>query len=107
MISAYESIDLVERCILSGADAYMLKPLRMHELRNIWQCAPPPPATTATTATSATTATTATLHTHTTPPLAAHAAIPACTAPHRSAPIDAPRCRRAPRARPPPLRPAP
>ena len=37
MISAYESIDLVERCILSGADAYMLKPLRMHELRNIWQ----------------------------------------------------------------------
>ena len=37
MISAYESIDLVERCILSGADAYLLKPLRMHELRNIWQ----------------------------------------------------------------------
>jgi len=37
MISAYESIDLVEKCILSGADAYLLKPLRMHELRNIWQ----------------------------------------------------------------------
>ena len=26
MISAYESIDLVERCILSGTDAYMPKP---------------------------------------------------------------------------------
>ena len=37
MISAYESIDLVDQCILSGADAYLLKPLRMHELRNIWQ----------------------------------------------------------------------
>ena len=37
MISAYESIDLVEQCILSGADAYLLKPLRVHELRNIWQ----------------------------------------------------------------------
>ncbi len=37
MISAYESIDLVDQCILSGADAYLLKPLRMHELRNFWQ----------------------------------------------------------------------
>ena len=39
MMSAYESIDLVEQCILSGADAYLLKPLRVHELRNIWQYA--------------------------------------------------------------------
>lgn len=37
LISAYESIDLVESCILSGADAYLMKPLRVHELRNIWQ----------------------------------------------------------------------
>ncbi len=37
MMSAYESIDLVEQCILSGADAYLLKPLRLHEVRNIWQ----------------------------------------------------------------------
>merc|ERR1740130_433823 len=37
MISAYESIDLVQQCILSGADAYLLKPLRLQELRNIWQ----------------------------------------------------------------------
>jgi CheY-like chemotaxis protein len=39
LISAYESIDLVESCIQSGADAYLIKPLRMHELRNIWQYA--------------------------------------------------------------------
>jgi hypothetical protein len=25
------------QCILSGADAYLLKPLRVHELKNIWQ----------------------------------------------------------------------
>ena len=25
------------QCILSGADAYLLKPLRVHELTNIWQ----------------------------------------------------------------------
>jgi len=37
MMSAYESIDLVQQCILSGADAYLLKPLRVHELTNIWQ----------------------------------------------------------------------
>jgi len=37
MLSAYESIDLVQQCILSGADAYLLKPLRAHELTNIWQ----------------------------------------------------------------------
>lgn len=37
MLSAYESIDLVQQCILSGADAYLLKPLRVHELTNIWQ----------------------------------------------------------------------
>eukprot|EP00308_Calcidiscus_leptoporus_P016828 CAMPEP_0119356870 /NCGR_PEP_ID=MMETSP1334-20130426/5383_1 /TAXON_ID=127549 /ORGANISM="Calcidiscus leptoporus, Strain RCC1130" /LENGTH=378 /DNA_ID=CAMNT_0007370999 /DNA_START=180 /DNA_END=1313 /DNA_ORIENTATION=+ len=39
MVSAYESIDLVEKCILAGADAYLIKPLRAHELRNIWQYA--------------------------------------------------------------------
>ena len=35
MISAYESIDLVERCILSGADAYLLKPLRVRTSCNL------------------------------------------------------------------------
>ena len=32
------TIDLATwQCILSGADAYLLKPLRVHELTNIWQ----------------------------------------------------------------------
>ena len=31
------AVDLVQQCILSGADAYLLKPLRVHELTNIWQ----------------------------------------------------------------------
>ena len=37
MISAYESIDLVDQCILSGADAYLLKPLHIESVRHIWQ----------------------------------------------------------------------
>lgn len=37
MVSANESTSLVEQCVAQGADAYMLKPMRVLELKNLWQ----------------------------------------------------------------------
>ena len=43
VVTRARALALSEPLSLPGADAYMLKPLRMHELRNIWQCALSPP----------------------------------------------------------------
>merc|ERR1712185_834115 len=37
MISSNEQQQMVEACILAGADSYLFKPLRLADFANIWQ----------------------------------------------------------------------
>jgi len=37
VMSSYDSLDIVFRCLTKGAADYLVKPVRKNELRNLWQ----------------------------------------------------------------------
>ena len=37
MMSAIDTRDEISKCLASGADSYLIKPLRMQELKLLWQ----------------------------------------------------------------------
>lgn len=37
VMSSYDSLDIVFRCLSKGAADYLVKPVRKNELRNLWQ----------------------------------------------------------------------
>lgn len=37
VVSANEELDMVKRGVMEGAEAYLPKPVRLQDLRNIWQ----------------------------------------------------------------------